>query len=207
VNRCTRIQHHLGTTHPTLKKSKEGKSRNRIERGTASQLGSPENNYKQGNFYPSLLGEGDERMDEVNRFNIIGIKYFDKGYERFSYKELVEAPVSAISGVSETDATDLSRALKIRTVGDLARNKYVKTAQAITAFSNISTEVLDKRFESKEFKKLRKLPVSAISGISEKSGALLKKALGVDTIEELAENKYVKIAQIVSVIAALESML
>ncbi len=146
-------------------------------------------------------------MGETEIFNILGIKYFDKGYEKSSYQELAEAPISGIKGVSETDATDLKRALRTKTVGELATNKYVQIAQALTAFSNVSTKVLDKKFESKEFKKLRKQPVNSISGISEKGGTLLKKALGIDTVEELAENKYVKIAQIVSTMATLESLL
>jgi predicted ABC-class ATPase len=145
-------------------------------------------------------------MGEIEIFNILGVKYFDKDFEKCSYTELVEAPVFAISGVSEADATDLKKALKVKSVGDLATNKYVQISQALTAFSDISTEVLDKKFESKEFKKLRKQPVSAISGISERSGKLLKKTLGIDTIEKLAGNKYVKIAQITVTMAALESM-
>lgn len=146
-------------------------------------------------------------MSEIEVFNILGIKYFDKGYEKSSYVELAKAPVSGIRGVSETDAVNLKKALRVGTVGELATSKYVRIAQALTAFSSISTEVLDKKFESKEFKKLRKQPVSSISGISEKGGALLKKALGIDTIEELAENKYVMIAQIVTTMATLESLL
>ena len=140
-------------------------------------------------------------------FNILGIKYFDKGYEKSSYAELADAPISGIKGVSQDDAVDLERAFKVKTVGELATNKYVQIAQALTAFSNISTEVLDKKFESKEFKKLKDQPVSSISGISKKDSELLKKALGIDTIEELGENKYVKIAQIVTMMAALESLL
>jgi hypothetical protein len=146
-------------------------------------------------------------MSEIEIFNILGVKYFDKDFEKYSYTELVEAPVSAISGVSEADAIDLGKALKVKSVGDLATNRYVQTAQALTAFSDVSTRVLDKKFEAKEFKKLKKQPISAISGISDRSGRLLKKALGIDTIEELARNKYVKIAQITVTMAALESML
>ena len=146
-------------------------------------------------------------MGDIEIFNILGVKYFDKDFEKRPYTELVEAPVFAISGISEADAADLKKALKVKSVGDLATNKYVQIAQALTAFSDISTEVLDKKFESKEFKKLKKQPVSAISGISERSDKLLKKTLGIDTIEELAENKYVKIAQITVTMAALESIL
>jgi len=146
-------------------------------------------------------------MEEAETFNILGIKYFDKGYEKVSYSELVEAPVSAIRGVSETDLDDLKKSLRVKTVGDLANNKYVQIAQALHAFSSISTKILDKSFESEEFENLGRLPVDAISGISKRGSKMLKRSLGIDTIEELAENRYVKIAQIVDTMATLESIL
>lgn len=127
------------------------------------------------------------------------VKYFDKAYEKRSLQELRDSPVAAISGVSESDAADLQKAFGIKTVGDLATNKYVLLAQAINAFSRFSGKVLDQEFESAEFQELRDKPVSAISGISEGDAKLLKKTFGIDTIAELAENKYVQIAQLATI--------
>lgn len=123
------------------------------------------------------------------------VKFYDKAYEDKSIEELVKAPVSAISGISESDAVDLKKAFGIETVEDFATNKYVRLAQGINCFSECSGEILDKAFESKEYENLANKPVSAISGISEEDAALLNKAFGIDNIKELAENKYVAIAQ------------
>lgn len=123
------------------------------------------------------------------------VKFFDKAYEAKGIVDLVKAPVDAISGVSEQDAEDLKTAFGIETVEDLATNKYVSFAQGINSFSAISGMILDKEFESAIYKNLAEKPVSAISGISETDAALLKKAFGIKTIRELAENKYVTIAQ------------
>jgi predicted RecB family nuclease len=131
------------------------------------------------------------------------VKFYDKAYEDKSIEELVDAPVSAISGVSDSDAVDLKEAFGIETVGDLATNGYVKLAQGITCFSGCSGQILDKAFESTEYEKLAQKPVSAISGISDNDAALLKKAFGIDTIQELAENKYVLIAQTTVAMAAM----
>jgi hypothetical protein len=131
------------------------------------------------------------------------VKFYDKAYEDKSIEELVEAPVSAISGVSDSDAADLKEAFGIETVGDLAANGYVKLAQGINCFSGCSGQILDKAFESTEYEKLAQKPVSAISGISDNDAALLKKAFGIDTIQELAENKYVLIAQTTVAMAAM----
>ena len=64
--------------------------------------------------------------------------------------------------------------------------------------------VIDKKYEELSLKELVNAPVSAISGISESDVELLKKAFGIDTIKELAENKYVKIAQTIVAMASLE---
>ena len=53
----------------------------------------------------------------------------------------------------------------------------------------------DKASEDKSIEELVKAPVAAISGISESDAADLKKAFGIDTVEELANNEYVRLAQ------------
>ena len=55
----------------------------------------------------------------------------DKAYESSSLADLADAPVSALSGVSEADGEALQQAFNIKTIGDLAGNKYVRAAQAI----------------------------------------------------------------------------
>lgn len=123
------------------------------------------------------------------------VKFYDKPYEDKAVEELVKAPVSAISGVSESDALVLKATFRIGTVEDLATNKYVKLAQGINSLSECSVQILDKTFESKVYEDLAKKPLSAIAEISENEAALLKRVFGIDTIKEMAENKYVLIAQ------------
>jgi hypothetical protein len=59
----------------------------------------------------------------------------DKAYEEKSLQEVLDAPVSALSGVSEADGEALEAAFTIRTVHDLGRNKYFKAAAALVALS------------------------------------------------------------------------
>jgi hypothetical protein len=63
-------------------------------------------------------------------------KFVDKPYEGRSLGELAEAPVSALQGVSTTDAEALHKSLGIKTVHDLATNKFVLWAQAINVLAN-----------------------------------------------------------------------
>ncbi len=59
----------------------------------------------------------------------------DKAYETKSLKDLVNAPVAALQGVSDGDAEHLLKAFNVKTIGDLANLKYVKWAQAIVALA------------------------------------------------------------------------
>lgn len=48
-----------------------------------------------------------------------------------SLKELIDAPVEALAGVSKGDAELLVKSFGIKTIGDLATNKYFVAAQQI----------------------------------------------------------------------------
>jgi hypothetical protein len=58
-------------------------------------------------------------------------KVVDKAYQDKSLTELVDAPVDALAGVSAGDANLLDEAFGIKTVGDLGRNKYFRSAAAL----------------------------------------------------------------------------
>lgn len=64
-------------------------------------------------------------------------KAVDKKYEGKSFKELVDAPVDALEGVSKKDAEHLDAAFNVKTIGDLAKLKYVKWAQAIAQLAEV----------------------------------------------------------------------
>jgi hypothetical protein len=59
------------------------------------------------------------------------------------------------------------------------------------------TKFFDKEFEQKEFAELADAPVDAIAGLSKGDADALRQALNIHTIRDLAENKYVLIAQAV----------
>ena len=62
-------------------------------------------------------------------------QFFDKEYEQQKFNELADAPVAAIQGLSEGDAQKLQQAFNIKTVRDLAENKFVRIAQAVVSLS------------------------------------------------------------------------
>jgi hypothetical protein len=63
-------------------------------------------------------------------------KFLDKAYEGKELADLAAAPVDALQGLSKADAEALEKALGIKTVHDLATNKYVLWAQAINVLGH-----------------------------------------------------------------------
>ncbi len=58
-------------------------------------------------------------------------KHLDKAYENLSLAEVLDAPVAALAGVSDSDAEKLAAAFNIKTVRDLGTNKYFRLAAAL----------------------------------------------------------------------------
>ena len=54
---------------------------------------------------------------------------------------------------------------------------------------------VDKSYEEKSFADIAQAPVDALQGLSAGDAAALKQALGIETIADLAGNKFVKWAQ------------
>ena len=59
----------------------------------------------------------------------------DKAYAQKTAAELLTAPLTALNGISPTKAAALTQALGVRTIGDLATNRYVAAAQTIATGS------------------------------------------------------------------------
>jgi hypothetical protein len=55
----------------------------------------------------------------------------DKAWAGKSAGELADAPLSALKGISPTKADALTAALGVKTIGELAANKYLIAAQTI----------------------------------------------------------------------------
>ncbi len=58
--------------------------------------------------------------------------WFDKEYQGKPYEELINAPLDAFKGVSKRMADDMKAAFNIKTIGDLADNKFFRWAKEIT---------------------------------------------------------------------------
>lgn len=55
----------------------------------------------------------------------------DKAYETKPPKELLNAPLSALEGISDASGKELEKILGVKTIGELADCKYFQWAQEI----------------------------------------------------------------------------
>lgn len=55
----------------------------------------------------------------------------DKAFETKSLTEILAASPSALEGVSDADAEALQKAFGIKSIADMANNKFFKAAQAL----------------------------------------------------------------------------
>jgi hypothetical protein len=62
----------------------------------------------------------------------------DPEYQSSSVTDLVNAPVSALSGIDEAEAEGLRQAFGIQTIGDLADNAFVRAAVAIRDMADVA---------------------------------------------------------------------
>ena len=69
---------------------------------------------------------------------------------------------------------------------------------------NINKAVMQEH-ESKNASDIVKLPPHALQGVSENDSKLLKEAFGIDTIKELGENKFFKIAHALCILEKMDS--
>jgi hypothetical protein len=82
-----------------------------------------------GNRLPNLKGQ------IMNIQTIV-----DDSFKSKSFRELVEAPISALRGVSTSDARALSQAFGVNTIGELADLRFVKWANAIKTLAVEETD-------------------------------------------------------------------
>ena len=68
----------------------------------------------------------------------------------------------------------------------------------------IREQYLDKKFRDKSWSEIASAPISAINGVSEEDGVYLQRAFKINTIRDLAENKFIRVAQTIISLSEIE---
>jgi hypothetical protein len=79
----------------------------------------------------------------VNNFSQCSGAVLDQEFLSEDLVELADKPVNAIKGISEDDADALQEAFNIKTIRDLAENKYVSIARNTVSVAAMVELLLD----------------------------------------------------------------
>jgi hypothetical protein len=82
-------------------------------------------------------------LHNVTNFTEFTGQILDKEFQSKEDMELSNQPVHAMKGVSKEDAELLRQAFNIKTIRDLARNKYVSIAQTTFALAALVDLLLE----------------------------------------------------------------
>lgn len=72
--------------------------------------------------------------------------------------------------------------------------------------TRIREQYLDQRYREISWGDVAQAPIWAINGVSREDGEYLKRAFYIETIQDLAENKFVRIAQTIVSLAQIEDI-
>ncbi len=108
-----------------------------------------------------------------------------KKFRELSPAMVAEGPLYMLLGLSRKKTRLLRRDLGINTLRDLSGLRFVKLARNLDY-----KEKLIKDFKNAHLADLPRVPVYAFQGLSVKDAGLFKAAFGVETIEDLANLKY-----------------
>lgn len=136
-----------------------------------------------------------------------------KDYEASSFNDIAKSNIQVLQGIGPKSDMILE-AMKLETVKDLADYKYFKMAKAIQTLAKTEGKrlsgstmnadlALDKEFETKSFKEVLTLPLSALQGLTGAADSLLG-SIGIKTIDDLASCRYFHWAQAICDIAEYE---
>lgn len=134
------------------------------------------------------------------------VSLLDEGFRSKTFSELAACPAGILAGLSHTQAARMMEALGARTIAEVAANRYVLWAQSITqlapfekvdGFNPSLSAILHARFEKMGFRELVKQSPAAFTGIGEREARLLEEGIGVRTIEDLATNRHILLAQVI----------
>ena len=70
----------------------------------------------------------------------------------------------------------------------------------------IRERYLDQKYRDKLWSEVAKAPISVIKGVSVEDGEYLKRAFNIDTVQDFADNKFVRIAQTIVSLAQIEKL-
>jgi hypothetical protein len=131
-----------------------------------------------------------------------------KAYEGKTPAELAEAPVAALKGISQATGERFRSAFGMACLRDMANNDLFRQADGIVtlaAAERSSGQGDDSPGRRGALADLASGSVRQLEGIASHQVVILRDALGVETVRDLAENKFFRLARAIALLADVES--
>ena len=137
----------------------------------------------------------------------------DESHRSKTFGQLAASPPGVLAGLTHTQGAKLMQALDVTTIEELAQSRYVLWAQSIThlaryervdGFNPSLAAILDRQWEKASLRDLARARPSIFTGLSAKEATMLEEAAGIRTVEDLATNRYVLMAQVIAHLARYE---
>lgn len=141
------------------------------------------------------------------------VALIDESHRSKTFGQLAASPPGVLAGLTHTQGAKLMQALDVTTIEELAQSRYVLWAQSIThlaryervdGFNPSLAAILDRQWEKASLRDLAKARPSIFTGLSAKEATMLEEAAGIRTVEDLATNRYVLMAQVIAHLARYE---
>ena len=133
-------------------------------------------------------------------------KALKKTSEGDSFTQLRGGSIGILQGIGPVHLEAFEK-LGIRSVDDLASNKFYKMAKAISFLADSAegdfrpedssmniNKAVDKAYETRSFREIRDAPVASLQGVSDEKGDIWGK-VGVHSVQDLANSKYFRWAE------------
>jgi hypothetical protein len=141
------------------------------------------------------------------------VALIDESHRGKTFGQLAASPPGILAGLTHAQGARLMQALDVTTIEELAQSRYVLWAQSITHLSKYErvdgfnpslAAILDGQWEKKSLRELARARPSIFTGLSAKEATMLEEAAGIRTVEDLATNRYVLMAQVITHLARYE---
>jgi len=132
------------------------------------------------------------------------------------FSDITQDGIKTLQGIGPI-AEQTLHTLGLRTIEDLATYKFYHMAKSIQVLATTAEGTfrpvgsvmnvdgaVDKPFQTKTLKEILESPVSALRGLSEDKGAMMKDHLGLATVNDLADFKFCKWAESIAFLGKYE---
>jgi hypothetical protein len=116
------------------------------------------------------------------------------GYQGRSATQLMDAPVTAVKGISGSLGNRLEEEFAVSTIREMAVNKHAEWARAVVLLADVGLAA----------QAVAVSPITEVRDVGESQARLLKEEFGIETVSDLGTNRLFNVARAIVMLAESE---